>query len=235
MKNIIYTTLILLNLCLMVRCKKSEIPLFTDSRYIYFTYGVDPLEIPDYYKKTYSFGYDDESVEEAVVKIPVLFLGYNLSKNLTYSVVVDEKATTLPENCYVMNNNPEFKANIGNVDSLEVKLIRNKESLQQTKVLKLLLTSNENFKAILQDSLFVEIYVDDIFGKPQWWDLIVEKSYLGTYSETKYWAFRDLTGVVDFGALASDQKRYYALMFKRDLEANPRSDENGPMSVPIVG
>lgn len=128
-----------------------------------------------------------------------------------------------------------FTPGIGNIDSVELRLIRKTELLQQTKVLKIRLVSNENFITTLDDCLVAEVRVDDIFGKPAWWDSIIDNSYLGTYSEKKYRDFIDLTGIIEFGELTTEEKRHYALLFKRDLETNPREDENGPMSVPIAG
>lgn len=82
----------------------------------------------------------------------------------------------------------------------------------------------------------MEIVVGDILMKPEWWDEAVEKSYLGTYSKTKYEAFMEETGIYDFGALEPSEKRHYAIVFKRALEKNPRIDEdNSVMAVTITG
>lgn len=227
--------IILLNLVFLSGCKKSDISFFTDARYIRFAFSTEDDRPSDYYVTSYSFGYDDESVTSKVLKIPVQYHGYNLTEGLTYSVQVDEKITTLSKECYVINKNSVINPVTGNIDSLEVKIIRKTDQLQQVKVLRLFLVSNNNFTTTIDDCLFAEIRVDDIFGIPGWWDNIVVNTYLGTYSETKYRAFMDVTGIIDFGELDSGQKIHYARIFKRDLEANPRSDENGPMSVPIAG
>lgn len=235
MRKINYAIILFLSVLVLAGCKKSELSFFTESRYIRFAFSTEEDRPSDYYITPYSFGYEDETITSKIIKIPVHFQGYNLTEGLTYQVVVDEKETTLSMECYEMATSQTFTAGIGNVDSLEIKLIRKPDLLQQVKVLKVLLVSNENFTTFLEDCLFAEIRVDDIFGRPAWWDMIVEKSYLGVYSEKKLRDFIDLTGITDFGVLDTDQKKHYALLFKRDLEANPREDENGPMSVPIVG
>lgn len=235
MRKINYAIILFLSVVVLVGCKKSELSFFSDSRYIRFAFSTEDDRPDDYYVTQYSFGYEDETVTSKIIKVPVHFQGYNLTEGLTYRVAVDEKETTLSKECYEIVTNQTFTAGIGNIDSLELKLIRKPDLLQQVKVLRIILVSNENFTTFLDDCLFADIHVDDIFGRPGWWDDIVVKTYLGTYSEKKLRDFIDLTGVTDFGALDTDQKKHYTLLFKRDLEANPREDENGPMSVPLAG
>lgn len=235
MRKISYATILLLNVIVFVGCQKVELPLFTNARYIRFAFSTEETRPDDYYITSHSFGYQDETVTSKIIKIPVQFQGYNLTEGLTYCVVLEQEETTLPKECFELMTTQTFTPGIGNIDSVELRLIRKTELLQQTKVLKIRLVSNENFITTLDDCLVAEVRVDDIFGKPAWWDSIIDNSYLGTYSEKKYRDFIDLTGIIEFGELTTEEKRHYALLFKRDLETNPREDENGPMSVPIAG
>lgn len=224
---------ILLNVLFFIGCEKEKAELFTDTRYIKFRFYNDLGD--DYYKVTYSFAYEPDEVRETELRVPVEFRGYSLTEGLAYSVAVDT-GTTLPKDCFRLEERQVFPAHSGSIDSLKVTLLRS-EILQETsKTLRLLLVSNENFETYMQDSLFVEITVDDIFTKPAWWDYAIEEAYLGKYSALKYQEFIAETGISDFGILDASEKRHYAQMFKRALEKNPRLDEDGkPMSVTITG
>ena len=224
---------ILLNVLFFIGCEKEKAELFTDTRYIKFRFYNDLGD--DYYKITYSFAYEPDEVQEKELRVPVEFRGYSLTEGLTYSVAVDT-GTTLPKDCFKLEENQVFSANSGAVDSLKVTLLRN-EILQETsKLLRLKLVSNDNFETYMKDSLFVEITVDDIFTKPAWWDDAIKEAYLGKYSALKYQEFIAETGITDFGILDASEKRHYALVFKRALEKSPRLDEDGkPMTVTVTG
>lgn len=224
---------ILLNILFIIGCEKEKAAFFTDTRYIKFRFAEQPEE--DYYKMAYSFAYELEDVKEHVLSIPLEFRGYSLANDLAYAVKVDT-GTTLPRECFVLEEEQMFSAHIGAVDSLKVTLLRKEVLKEGSKVLRIRLVSNENFETYMQDSLFVEITVDDVFSKPLWWTRAIEEAYLGKFSALKYQEFIKETGVVDFGALDASGRRHYALMFKRVLEENPRMDEDGSlMSVTITG
>ena len=77
---------------------------------------------------------------------------------------------------------------------------------------------------------------NNVVSKPEWWTTQVTRVYLGTYSRKKYEEFVKCTGVTNFGALNTAEKRAYSLTFKRYIAQNNVMDADGkefPMTVPI--
>lgn len=245
-----YITALLLSTILMVACKEDTTPFFINERIVQFTFKYQEIiNENDYYKLSYSFGHKDPSMTEAIVKIPVEFNGYDLVEGLEYSVMVDDEKTNLPSNCYELEERQLFRTAEGkvdslrNIDNLEIKLIR--ANISEKKTIRIKLVSNENFKASMTDSLFVELTVDDIFGMPEWWGVSVIKSYLGEYSQKKYATFLSIAkndteseAIENFGLLDSSEKKYYALMFKKYLFVNPTYEDDEKtilMEVSVIG
>lgn len=231
--RIIYLS-ILLSVLGLFSCQTEEPEMFTRERYIKFKFENIPGKV--YYEIDYTFAFEGDNVIDKIIKVPVEFRGYNLTKALHFAVAVDKEKTTLPEDCYLLESEQLFQADSGCVDTMRVQLLRKPVLKEGSKILRLQLVSNEDFKTYMPDSLFVEITVGDVFMTPEWWNFNVEQSYLGKYSKTKYEEFVKETGIRDFGILDPSEKRYYAILFKRALEKNPRQDEDGSMmSVTITG
>ena len=225
---------ILLSCWVFCGCQEEEPEMFTSERFIKFKFGGVPDE--NYYKIEYNFANGSDNCMDQIISVPVEFRGYNLTETLHFAVQVDKEKTTLPEDCFDLESEQPFQSNDDFVDTMRVKLLRKAVLKEGNKILRLQLVPNSDFQVYMVDSLFVEISVVDIFSRPEWWNESVEKSYLGTYSKTKYDEFVRETGIRDFGALDPSEKRYYAIMFKRALEKTPRPDEDGSvMSVTIPG
>ncbi len=226
--------LVLLGYGALCGCQEEKPEMFTSERFIKFLFGGVPNE--NYYKIEYNFANESDNTTDKIISVPVEFRGYNLTETLHFAVVVDKETTTLPEDCFVLESEQPFQASDDFVDTMRVKLLRKAILKEGNKILRLQLVPNSDFQVYMVDSLFVEITVVDIFSKPVWWNEGIEKSYLGTYSKTKYDEFVKETGIRDFGVLDPSEKRYYAIMFKRALEKIPRLDEDGRvMSVTITG
>lgn len=231
--RIIYL-LILLSCWGICGCQEEKPEMFTSERFIKFKFSNKSGE--DYYKIEYNFANEGDNVTEKIISVPVEFRGYNFTNTLHFAVGVDKKKTTLPDDCFVLETEQPFQFDTICVDTMHVKLLRKAILKEETRVLRLQLASNPDFQVYMSDSLYVEITVGDIFMKPEWWDDAVVKSYLGDYSKTKYDEFYKETGIRNFGALDASEKRYYAIIFKRALEKNPRPDEDGSvMSVTVTG
>lgn len=225
---------ILLSCGALCACQEEKPEMFTSERFIKFKFGGIPRE--NYYKIEYNFMDESDDATDKTITVPVEFRGYNLTETLHFAVQVDKEKTTLPEDCFILESEQPFLASENFVDTMRVKLLRKNILKEGSKILRLQLASNSDFQVFMEDSLFVEISVIDIFSKPEWWNEGTEKSYLGVYSKTKYDEFVKETGIRDFGALDPSEKRHYATMFKRALEKSPRKDEDGSiMSVTITG
>ena len=220
----------------VVACSYDEADYFVDTRFIKFCY--DALEgDATYYLTEYSFAYEDDTVTHKDFYVPVEFRGYDLEQDLTFRVEIDTDSTDMPDDCVQLNEEQIFHAQGVTRDSMKVTIFRRPILQEASKRVRIKLVSNENFQTYMQDSLYVEFVVGDIFMRPDWWTYAVEQAYLGTFSKEKYDAFVEVTGIREFGELDSSAKRSYALMFKRSLEANPRYESDGKtlMTVPIAG
>lgn len=58
------------------------------------------------------------------------------------------------------------------------------------------------------------ISMNDMVSKPSWWDAVMERSYLGVYTELKYRKFMEVTGVGNLGLYDKNHQRVYMLQFK---------------------
>jgi hypothetical protein len=90
----------------------------------------------------------------------------------------------------------------------------------------------------MQEYEKIKIVFNNVVSKPEWWTTQVTRVYLGTYSRKKYEEFVKCTGVTNFGALNTAEKRAYSLTFKRYIAQNNVMDVDAdgkefPMTVPI--
>ena len=231
--RIIYL-LILLSCWSIYSCQEEKPEMFISERFIKFKFSDRSGD--DYYKIKYNFADESDNVTEKIISVPVEFRGYNFTNTLFFAMNVDQEKTTLPDDYFVLETEQPFPSKNTNVDTMHVKLLRKAILKEESRVLRLQLVSNADFQVYMPDSLYIEITVGDIFMQPEWWDDAVVKSYLGAYTKKKYDEFYKETGVRNFGALDASEKRYYAVIFKRALEKNPRLDENGSvMSVTVTG
>lgn len=100
------------------------------------------------------------------------------------------------------------------------------------------LVPNEYFQGTMQEYEKIKIVFNNVVSKPEWWTTQVTRVYLGTYSRKKYEEFVKCTGVTNFGALNTAEKRAYSLTFKRYIAQNNVMDVDAdgkefPMTVPI--
>ena len=96
----------------------------------------------------------------------------------------------------------------------------------------------ENKELTMQEYEKIKIVFNNVVSKPEWWTPQVTRVYLGTYSRKKYEEFVKCTGVTNFGALNTAEKRAYSLTFKRYIAQNNVMDVDAdgkefPMTVPI--
>ena len=137
---------------------------------------------------------------------------------------------------FAVPDNPKFGAGLSN-DTLEVILVKT-DDLKENVKLCLKLVSNDYFQGTMQQYEQIKIIFNNVVSKPEWWTTQVTKVYLGTYSRKKYEEFVKCTGVTNFGALNTAEKRAYSLTFKRYIAQNNVMDVDAdgkefPMTVPI--
>lgn len=222
-------------LFLLLSCQKETPEPFTTQRFIKFKFFTHSPGT-EYWRINYTFSLELDEVQQMKLAIPVEFNGHSLTEELSYAVRIVADSSTLPADCYELQLEQPFHPGAGNVDSLHITLLRKPILKEETKRLRIELVSNTVFETFMPDSSFVDLYVGDIVMQPTWWDEGVRKGYLGEYSNKKLLAFVRCTGIKDFGVLTPSEKRYYALMFKREVEDKGLKEEDGrPMEVPISG
>lgn len=228
MRNTIKIFLVLAFLAAAVGCRKDEIDLFGEQRYIYFNTIEGEHEL--HYSFLYSHGED-----EVTVSIPMGYSGRLYGEDAEYAIAVDaENTTAVAGDEYELPSEFVFKGN-SYTDTLKI-ILRNSSRLStEEQRLSIRLVTNDSFVAAIRDSLVMDIYMANIISKPAWWTDAVTEAYLGTYSDTKLQLFIDNIYSGDYGELAEDEKLYYARLFKYWLDANPSYDEYGRITVPVIG
>ncbi len=238
-KNILFA---LISLCLWA-CSEDEIKPYQGEQYLYFSQLINTTN--DYDKEN---GYMEVSFnnyptsEEITVKIGMSLIGKPLNEDTPYSVVVveeNEKEDPIPNAAsknFRLPINPKFGAGLSN-DTLEVTLVKT-DDLKENVKLCLKLVPNEYFQGTMQEYEKIKIVFNNVVSKPEWWTTQVTRVYLGTYSRKKYEEFVKCTGVTNFGALNTAEKRAYSLTFKRYIAQNNVMDVDAdgkefPMTVPI--
>lgn len=213
----------------LIGCSNEEPDFFADTHFIKFKYN-NAKE--DYYKLSYNFSNGAETTTEYEFTFPVEFMGRDLNQNLYFGVEIDPGKTTLPSDCYSLIGTQLFRLGSGNVDSVRIKLFRKPVLKKVEKVIRLRLVNTTDFQLYMPDSSYIELTVVDIFSRPEWWNETVAKAYLGKYSRKKYDEFIKETGAYNFGTMEPSEKRYYAIMFKRALEREPRKDDVDEDGIP---
>lgn len=232
-----YMLLAFLPLCLWA-CTEDEIQSYHGEQYLRF----QPLEDSEQENIAVSFN-NYPTNDEIVVKIGLELIGIPFEKDTPYKVTVvnDEVKegdipNALPEN-YRLPESPVFKAGMTE-DVLEVVLVKT-DNLKEDVKLRLQLESNEHFAGSMPLFDQMEIVFNNVISPPLWWKGDVIKLFLGTYSRKKYVDFVTFSGISDFGALSTAEKRQAALEFKYYVAANnimDKDDKTGeefPMVIPV--
>ena len=219
-----YILFALISVCLC-SCSEDEIKSYQGEQYLYFSQLINTTN--DYDKEN---GYMEVSFnnyptsEEITVKIGISLIGKPLSEDTPYSVVVVEesdKEDTTPNAAaknFRLPDNPKFGAGLSN-DTLEVILVKT-DDLKENVKLCLKLVPNDYFQGTMQQYEQIKIIFNNVVSTQEWWTTQDTNVYMGTYTRKKYEEFVKCTGVTNFGALNTAEKRAYSLTFKRYIAQN---------------
>ncbi|WP_316792030.1 DUF4843 domain-containing protein [Pedobacter frigoris] len=181
-------------------CKKDDIEAFNDeksSNSIYFSQSTvrpgDGYEAPINYS-SFSFGYMPAEKTDTVLLLPVQTTGTIRNTDRSYSVMVADSSTMVKGIHYdILNTNFSIKS--GKVtDTVKVKIYRNALFRTKSYRLDLGLKANENFTTVIttlpernisKGMVHWYINVDDIAGKPNFWDASYCEYFWGPYSLKK--------------------------------------------------
>lgn len=196
MKRIVlYIALIII----AVGCTEDEIKVFGDMDYLYFDIDdkegalIDENGYLEYY---YSFVLEfDDAVETKTLKIPVKIAGTPKDTDRKISfVVIDSLSNAVEGEHFEIINENFFKA--GNVkDSLEIRLFKTTDMIENPYELSLQLLDNEELKAGPQHK--IKVVFDNDFQEPYWWPNPDADLGIGVYTRVKCLLWMKFHDVLD--------------------------------------
>ncbi len=215
-------------ICLaFISCEHEKIEVYGSDRYLSFETNIN-----DTLTFSFFFTLEDEYDYPVVVNLS----GDLLEEDREFSVKVDD-ASTLESSMYSLPERFVFRKGLVS-DTIRVRL-KNHASLQSKKLLlKLGIENTDSFKSSGGIWGHTILSVSDIAVKPDWWDEVIDRSYLGLYSKKKFELLMEATGVSDMSTMGDGEKRIVALKFKHWLgkqEPIPDVENGGFISVPVIG
>lgn len=221
-------------------CSEKEIRPYEDKSMLAFG-----KSLIDTTYQSFFFFVEDE-IEHPV---EVLLIGPVPTKDLNFSIVIDEKVTDCPKSLYTMPKSYTFdKGQI--IDTFYIKLKKSPEMVDKTYTIAFEVNDSEDL--FYPGRLWGRniITISDKAERPEWWTLSfdtdgepvrnsIESIYLGKYSRKKYEHFILATGVSNLTDMSSGEIRNLSIKFKRYLKAqDPKifdEDNNQEMTVTVVG
>ena len=230
MKRIILILGIFWGLC---SCEREHIQSYHGDNYIQFTKLLTDSSV-----FSFTFYPQHDTIEYGVV---VQLVGDPVNRDRYYKMSVSSDYTTAGSDNYLLPTEFVLKKN-QTKDTAYIKLIKTADLQSIAKRLTLRLEESSDFQLGSPVNQGYILWINDMISKPAWWNSVIEKSYLGTYSDKKYRLFIEHAGV---GVLSSDNPaecRYYTLIFKNWLREKAAAndtvyedDEFTEMTVALIG
>ncbi|MGN6418541.1 MAG: DUF4843 domain-containing protein [Pseudobacter sp.] len=217
-----------------VSCKKEEIPLYGNNRYVQFTSDIrDSIAFSFFYHP----GKDEETIG-----IPVKLVGDLGSQDAGYRVEVLASESTASTSNYSLPAEQVFRKGVAK-DTAWVTLKKTPDLDTKDVRLVLRITGSQELAPGQTDCTFKVIRITATVSKPLWWDANMNQYYMGRYSEKKFRTFMNVTGVGDLTPLNNSERLILMLQFKYYLieqKANgtPVYMEDGAdmlSTVPLLG
>lgn len=214
---------------LLGACSKKDIPMYDSVNYIQFTNTYkDSMEISFFF-----YG----NVEQIEIPVQVEMLGNLFSADQPFTVVLDKDLSTATDEHIEL---PEYYVFRKGYVKDTISLVLNNPGDARVRVV---LAIRGNGTDVLPGEYSYQykiINLSNKVAKPEWWDEDVEKSFLGTYSVTKYQLLIKVTGEGDWTNLDASTRRAYALQLKyylREMEdlGEPVLDNGVAMTVTVIG
>lgn len=215
-------------------CSEDKLSGYSSDSYIYFE-----KESAD--STIFSFAYD-KSKTEGVLKLKLNMVSGLENRDRSFQVrFLADKSSAREGVHFQLDEAGQMVIADDSVGYLTLKVM--KADLNKTSVKAVFqLVETDDFKVGLRTHSEARVVISDQLSRPQWWDSWHETNGLGTYSDLKYEAFIEETGVYDLtqdkdgGTLGYSEVRVLILKFKRALALRPRPDTDGSdMSVAMRG
>lgn len=211
-------------------CAKAEISTYDSKNKLWFTAKNKDEVVVNDIVRSFSHFPGSTSLD---VPFEINLIGQILEQDAIYKVVVVDSLTTAVASEYVLPENPVFHAGQV-VDTLWVKLLKSPRMDAMEVKLTLWVVENDVFANGYYNRQGVVVTFNNITTRPDWWTVIVEKAYLGTYSKEKFDAFYFYTGLNTIVGLTSSELRSILLDFKAYIaEKNITEADGSPMIIPI--
>lgn len=228
------TKIILGLLLLLSACDERQMETYENDAYLYFETTIEKDSI------FYTFGYNP-GVNEIDIPLEVHLIGRPGDADRELKLAIDTLLTTASPADYRLPEHPVFRKGLP-MDTIYVRLLNTERLTRQTVTLVVKLVSNEYFTTGPAGNLRAKIVYNNIAAQPKWWDEVIERVYLGKYSEAKFREFIIATGVSDLTNLHESKIRALALQFKYYLQkahdnGNPKMEADGKteITVPVIG
>lgn len=249
-KNI---SIVLALMVLLLSCSKDEITTYRGENYIYFEEEVD--DDGEYPSSYFTFLFEDESVSEKIIEIPVLVSGEMLNEDRLFAVEVVDSLTTAIENThFVIDPDIQLIAVDSTGGNVIVKVLRTPDMQDVEYTIGIKVAANDNFVPAF--SQVYKLRISDFLTEPDWWYPWTRYAgvngyypYIGEFTVTKCLLWMEYIGVMDgsdpianyrvrqstsTGYWLYEDAPVYALMFGFEnwLAAHPDAplyDENGDL------
>lgn len=219
--------------CWLMSCSKDAVDEYGEVNYVYLandstsTLEVAPIE--------YSFAFHP-GADKDTVPVLIKLIGKLSDQDRLITLTVDASQTTALTSDYQLPVQMVLRA--GRAWDTIALVLNNSDRLKAEKFkIRLMLNENEYFRLGPPANRYIDITFSDMIARPGWWDSdVVERNFLGPYSDAKYRLFIEATGIADMTGLSETEQRAYAIIF-RDFLARGREngevyeDENGMINV----
>lgn len=217
-----------------VSCKKEDIEVYNNGRYVQFTSDVSD-------SISFSFFYH-LGKNEVTIPLPVKLTGQLAPIDQNYQIEAIPEQSTVTASNY--NLPPEQTFRKGNTrDTAWVTVKKTPELDNKELRLVLRITGSKELSPGQTDCTYKILRITAKVSKPTWWDTNMDTYYLGRYSEKKFRTFMAVTGVGDLTPYDNNQRLILFLQFKYYLieqksNGTPVYMEDGAdmlNTVPLIG
>lgn len=206
-------------------CSEDKLTGYSSDSYIYFAKeSIDST--------VFSFAYDRNKTE-GELKLKLNMVSGLETRDRWFQVrFLADKSTAKEGVHFQLQESGQMVAANDTVGYLTLKVMKADLNKNLVKAVFELVESND-FKVGLHSNSLARVIISDQLNRPQWWDSWHETEGLGGYTDLKYQAFIEETGMYDLtqdkdgGELSYSEVRVWVLKFKRALALNPRLDEDG--------
>ncbi|NML21870.1 DUF4843 domain-containing protein [Pseudoflavitalea sp. G-6-1-2] len=215
-------------------CSKRDIPTYKGDHYIQFTTA---------FTDTTQFSFFFHPGKTAVdLAMPVKLTGTMPQKDLNYMIEVVQDKTNAPSTTYTLPTVFRYRAGFTQ-DTAHIVFRNIPQLATEAVLLTIRIKDTEEVKAGQTNYAYRVFRISDLIAKPGWWNADMDRFYLGIYSEKKFRAFMDVTGVGDLDAYDPNEQRVLMLRFKYHLiemkeNGTPLLLEDGSdmlASLPLIG